>query len=182
VPRKKLTTGITAEKAAPKFVRDLIGPLTQDQREFLECYLQTRSLMKAYEQSDLSTFQHFEWLRNDDAYRRAFDECSQQFNLSLEDAAYRRAVIGVEEPVFNPKTGEEVLVRKYADGLLTTLLKANLPDKYDRPSRKEITGKNGGPIQHVEADLSKLSDDDLEALERILSKADEPSGSPGGKT
>lgn len=44
----------------------------------------------------------------------------------------------------------------------------------------EVTGKDGAPLQHqrVPADLSGLTDDELDALERIAAKL---GGDPGGK-
>lgn len=40
--------------------------------------------------------------------------------------------------------------------------------------QQQITGKGGGPVRVAGQDLSRLSDDELAQLERLLSKAGEP--------
>ena len=51
------------------------------------------------------------------------------------------------------------------------------------PSKVELTGKDGGPVQHqnVSPDLSNLSDDELSNLEAIAAKLGQSPG-PGGDT
>lgn len=65
----------------------------------------------------------------------------------------------------SPKTPSLDLLARHL-GMLTT--------------KVEMTGKDGGPVQHqrVAADLSGLTDDELDALERIAAKL---GGDPGGK-
>lgn len=43
----------------------------------------------------------------------------------------------------------------------------------------ELTGPNGGPLQHQTVDLKNLSDKELDALEHIASKATQPARDPG---
>jgi len=65
----------------------------------------------------------------DEEFAKAWDVAESVAFDILEDEAHRRAVEGVMEPVFHQ--GEIVGHRvKYSDALLTTLLKANNPDKY----------------------------------------------------
>lgn len=91
------------------------------------------------------------------AHKRAFDR--------LEGEAYRRAVIGVEEPVFHK--GQRVgHVRKYSDTLLIKLLEAN-DTRYG--SRLKLVGENG-PIE-VQYNLENLTTAQLEALEALLATA-----------
>ena len=48
--------------------------------------------------------------------------------------------------------------------------------------KRELTGKDGGPIEFRDRpDLSKLSDDELNNLERLLSKTTDPGRDPGRK-
>lgn len=65
----------------------------------------------------------------------------------------------------SPKTPSLDLLARHL-GMLTT--------------KVELTGKEGGPVQHqrVPADLSGLTDDELDALERIAAKL---GGDQGGK-
>lgn len=72
-----------------------------------------------------------------------------------EGEAYRRAVDGVLEPVF--QGGVHVgSVRKYSDGLLQFMLKAHRPDRYRDTVRNETTGADGEPvtirIEYADAD------------------------------
>ena len=72
------------------------------------------------------------------AYRRKSDDAvfAEAWKDALEDSAdvmereaFRRAVEGVERPVF--QGGEKIgVVREYSDSLLTLMLKANRPNKY----------------------------------------------------
>lgn len=59
----------------------------------------------------------------------------------------RRAIEGVEEPVFH--NGEQVaVVRKFSDRLLGLMAKALLPEYRDAEHvRLEVTGADAGPIQ-----------------------------------
>lgn len=62
-------------------------------------------------------------------FRAAWEEALEVATDRLEEEARRRAVEGVDEPVFYQ--GKEVArVRKYSDTLLIFLLKAHRPEKY----------------------------------------------------
>ncbi len=69
----------------------------------------------------------------------------------------------------SPRTQLEVLEQaaKDAGGLYT--------------NRRELTGKDGGPIQTqgVPADLTALTDAELDELERLLDKTADPRGGAG---
>ncbi len=95
----------------------------------------------------------------DPKFAEVWDAAVGEGTDRLEDEAVRRAVHGVKDPVFHD--GKIVGARlRYSDALLITLLNARRPEKFKY--RAEVTEKPAEPI-----DLSKLSDDDLEALERI---------------
>jgi len=74
----------------------------------------------------------------------------------LEAEAHRRAFVGVNEPVIyqgkmstvtdNAGTERPLTVKKYSDQLTVVLLKAHRKEKYSE--RQELTGKDGGPIEH----------------------------------
>ena len=96
------------------------------------------------------------------AYRRKDDDAAfaQAWQDALEDAAdvmereaFRRAVEGVDEPVY--QGGEKVgVIRKYSDTLLTLMLKANRPAKY----RERVDAVN------LNVDLSQMTDEQLERI------------------
>jgi hypothetical protein len=102
-------------------------------------------------------------LARNEQFTAAVEEAKATAAERLEGEAYRRAVLGVEEPVFFE--GRRVdTVRKYSDNLLSKLLEANDP-RYS--SRLKLTGEKGGPVE-IKHDLTNLSDDDLEKLEALL--------------
>lgn len=110
----------------------------------------------------------------DEDFAAEVAEAKEQAKERLEGEAYRRAVIGVEEPVF--QGGIRVgTVRKYSDGLLGKLLEANDP-RFS--SRVRMTGEKGGPIE-VKHDLANLSDEELHALETLISKSSRPGDGQG---
>jgi hypothetical protein len=91
----------------------------------------------------------------DPEFEAAMKAAHQRGLLTLEDHAVKRAVRGVDKPVFFQ--GVEVArVTEYSDTLLQFLLQGNDP-KYKR--KQEITGADGGPI----ALLVQLTDEELDA-------------------
>lgn len=73
----------------------------------------------------------------DEEFGKAVAEALEVGYDSLEAEAYRRAVDGVDEPIHY--RGEEVgTVKRYSDSLLTTLLKANKPKKFNPGAKIDI--------------------------------------------
>jgi hypothetical protein len=67
----------------------------------------------------------------DPEFARDWDRARQVWKLPIELAAYERAVIGIEEPVYSH--GRQVRTRtRYSDSLLRTLLAGEKPHKYGR--------------------------------------------------
>ena len=85
----------------------------------------------------------------------------------LEEEARRRAVEGVEEPVYQ---GGQLVGHKtvYSDTLLAMLLKAAKPDKYKDRSSVQLDAKVS---QSPAYDLSKLTDEQRDQLEAITRAA-----------
>lgn len=76
----------------------------------------------------------YEWRAKDEAFAQAWSDAVDTAMDTAEREAWRRAVEGVDEPVFGrvakDQDGEIGVIRKYSDGLLTTVLKAGRPEKY----------------------------------------------------
>lgn len=83
--------------------------------------------------------------RQDDAdFSKAFDEAIEMAADKLEAEARRRAIDGVEEPVY--QGGQLVGTRMvYSDSLLALLLKGRRKKVF--AERVETTGADGGPVQ-----------------------------------
>jgi len=94
------------------------------------------------------------------AFAAAWDEAVDQAADVLEREAFRRAVDGVEKPVFgslggNQGSGEIGRIQEYSDTLLIFLLKGIRPEKY----RERADVRHSGKV-----DVGKLSDDELRAI------------------
>ena len=80
----------------------------------------------------------------DEDFAAQWDEAMQVAVDALEAEARRRAVEGVDEPVYYK--GQLIdTIKKYSDNLLITLLKAHRPEKFRE--RFEHTGADGGPLR-----------------------------------
>jgi hypothetical protein len=101
---------------------------------FLQVLEDTCSPKQAAAACGISRRLAFEYKQNDAEFRSRWDKAVEVALDSLLDEAYRRACIGVQEPVIyqgqvstarDPESGEErpLTVRKHSDRLLEVLLK-----------------------------------------------------------
>ena len=88
----------------------------------------------------------------DDDFRKAMDEAIKESRDELEAEGWRRGKDGYDEPMVSKgkmvrtDDGNPLLVKKYSDTPLVTLLKAHHPAKYrDRASIDMTTG--GKPLE-----------------------------------
>lgn len=147
------------------------------QKRFLAAFRESGNIKYACKVAVIDRTTYYHWRDNDEAFKAQLPDATQDANDTLEYAAYERAVQGIEEPVVSQgqlvyeyeqlvdeKTGElrfadngkplmkrvrQVTKRVYSDSLLTTLLKARMPEKYREKQSIEHTGKNGGPIEYI---------------------------------
>lgn len=136
----------------------------------LESFAQTGRVDLAAAAAGVSRDTHYEWLKEDPAYKAAFESAREQAADLLEAEAWRRAGEGVTEPVFHAgkravdfilddkgeplmKDGKPVarpaVIRKYSDQLLMFLLKGRKRDVYG--DKVEATGKDGSPLFPLDA-------------------------------
>ena len=117
---------------------------------FLAAYAQTGNIAAASKLAQVGRRDHYRWIKADAEYALAFGEAHEEACDRLEAEARRRAVQGVEEPVYgklpgkDTGTGQVGTIRKYSDTLLIFLLKGARPEKYRE--RFEHTGANGAPL------------------------------------
>lgn len=108
-------------------------------RLFLEAFSRVGTIKHAAEAAGVDRHSHHLWLQKDPEYAAAFAEAEEQAVEVLEREMRRRAVEGVEEPVWHK--GEQVgSVRKYSDVLLIFALKAARPERYRDNHRVELAG------------------------------------------
>lgn len=81
----------------------------------------------------------YDWRKADDDFAAAWDDAYETGTDLIEQEAIRRAVEGVDEPVFYK--GEVCgHVRKFSDTLLMQQLNARRPEKYRQNHKVEHTG------------------------------------------
>lgn len=87
----------------------------------------------------------YELRERDPEFAAAWDEAVDAAVDAMEGEAWRRAVEGVDEPVFGrvakDEDGQIGVIRKYSDSLMTTLLKAHRPEKYRERSEVQHSGR-----------------------------------------
>jgi hypothetical protein len=109
-------------------------------KRFLEAYAQCGNLTTAAKVAKVHRSTHNGWMKTVQEYPALFNAARDQAVEVLEAEARRRAVEGIDEPVY--QKGEQVgTVRKYSDVLLIFLLKGARPDVYrDSYTKHEHTG------------------------------------------
>lgn len=103
---------------------------TEDNREkFLEALAEGKTVLDAAKQIGVNPKTVYRWREADKKFADAWADAYLIGNDALEEEAQRRAVGGVEKPVFYQ--GVQVgTVREYSDTLLIFLLKARNPSRY----------------------------------------------------
>jgi hypothetical protein len=134
---------------------------------FLTALSETGSVTKATDAARISYTTPY-------AHAKKFPEFNTYWEVALavagdrlEEEARRRAVEGVEEPMYSAKGDFLGYKRVYSDTLLAMLLKAAKPDKYKDRSAVEVTDKTPPPAY----DLTKLTDEQRDQLEAITRAA-----------
>ena len=114
-------------------------------RAFLAALAHTGNITEAADIAHISRSAHYQWLEADPVYAAASKDAMEQAAQRLEAEARRRAVDGVEEPVFYQ--GKQCgVIKRYSDALLMFLLKGAKPDKYKERTSTELTGAGGKPL------------------------------------
>jgi hypothetical protein len=129
--------------------QDTYKKFTPKQKAFLNAYILQPSVRACCEKVKVSPTAFYAWMHKSKDYRMAFEAVKKMGIQTLEDEVVRRALTGVEEPVFN-KEGKQVGSRtKYSDSLLMFYLNGNAPEKYKQRNTHEHSGPNGGPMLTV---------------------------------
>ncbi len=156
---------MTIKKFTPE-VQDLFIQILED----------TASPKQAAAACGISRTLAFEYKRNDLEFRRRWEQAIDVAMDALLDEAYRRACIGVEEPVIyqgkvsmirDATTGEErpLTMRKHSDRLLEVMLKFRYGDQLADRLRVKVDDTG------LSADaLLKMSSEDRKALTGLLAK------------
>ena len=128
--------------AAKKFTPEV-------QELFLQVLEDTASPKQAAQVCGISRRLAFEYKQNDLEFKRRWEQSIQIAMDALLEEAYRRAVVGVDEPVIyqgqvstarDPQTGEEraLTVKKHSDRLLEVMLKFHYGDEMAERLRVKV--------------------------------------------
>lgn len=132
---------------------------------FLAAFGELGTLTHAAKAVGTDRSSHYYWMEHDAEYPALFAEAAQQANDSLEREARRRAVEGVEKPVYQ---GKELVgtIREFSDTLLIFLMKGALPGKYRE--RVEITMDVTAEARRLAAEMGLDESEVLAEVNSIL--------------
>lgn len=98
--------------------------LAQKKRNFLEAFRKCGQVGKAAESIGVLRGVIWTWRQEDQKFATAFDDADSHIGIIAQDEAVRRAIQGVEEPVFFE--GRQVATKRvYSDYLMEKVLKAH---------------------------------------------------------
>ena len=117
----------------------------EKQAAFLDALAETCSVKRACWASDVSRTTAYRWRGSDPDFAARWDEARMRSADLLHDEAVRRAIEGIEEPVYHAGKCIDT-VRKYSDALLMFLLKGAKPEVYKDRVVTELSGPGGAPI------------------------------------
>jgi len=141
---------------------------------FLKWLASTGNVTRSAAAAGVAPATVYEARKADRAFARQWKRALREAGDHLEHEAWRRAVKGVTEPVY--QLGKLAgYVRRYSDPLLMCLLRAARPHKFRDTARVEHTGRRGGPIRTQTehgVDLSRLTLEELRTLHALRLKAE----------
>ena len=114
--------------------------LHPQKRKFLELYSEIGEVAAAAVGAGVHRSTHYEWLASDPAYKAAFEGPAKKILADrMEAEMYRRAVRGVDKPIYHK--GKKIdVIKQYSDILLIFGLKGALPEKYNEKVVQEHRG------------------------------------------
>ena len=145
------------------------------QQAVLEAYEIYGTVVKACEVARVARSEHYRWIRNK-RYAARFREAEEHAIQALETEARRRAMVGIEKPIFYK--GQAIAhIHSFSDGLLMFLLKAKRPDIYrDRGPNGSGPAEPPSPPPTDARVPTRLSRDLLEQALVELTDAESPPG------
>ena len=112
-------------------------------KKFLAALAVNGNVSDAAKQANVSRIAFYALRKKSKQFAEQWEEALEQGIDALELEAHRRAVEGIDEPVYYK--GDVVgKVRKYSDTLLIFLLKGNRPEKY--ADFHKISNPDGKPL------------------------------------
>lgn len=137
--------------------------------DFLAALAESPNVSAAAKAARVSRVTVYAHRKGDPAFAEAWDDALNQSTDTLIGEMYRRAVHGVDKPVY--QQGVQVgSVREYSDTLAIFLAKSHRREVYGDKSQVEMSGPDGSAIPiSIEQAISKVygdSDSDSDEPER----------------
>lgn len=130
-------------------------------QDFLDALKATGMVTAACDEVGIGRSTVYDRRESDEEFAAAWDDIVERTTERMESEAFRRAVEGVDEPVYHQGVAVDT-VKKYSDTLLIFMLKSRRPEKYRERHQVEHTGPAGGPVDvnvNLDADgRAKLAD------------------------
>lgn len=144
-----------------RFIKD------KKKNDFLNALLKTGLRNKAAEISGVTRQAHYLWLKTDGEYAMQYEKVRTMLTDNLEDAAYERAVNGIERKIYFK--GEEIGTQtEYSDTLLALLLKANMPEKYKDKTETTVNVDDGSGTISWEGEIDIGKDNNPVSADETL--------------
>ena len=152
-------------------------------QRYLEALAETGIITYAAKRAQIARQTVYDWLEADPDFAQRHAEAIVESTERMEAEAYRRAVVGIEKPVYY--RGEPVgTITEHSDGLLQFMLRARKPETYRE--RIDVNSKVSAQIDVAPSDvialvLEHLTDDDLSrAADALLGSGGDPDGARAG--
>jgi hypothetical protein len=178
------TPEITSSRVRDEYNRKINS--RQFKRIFLNNFVLKKNVAKACKQTGITRGQFNRWIKNDPQFKRDYNDLVEALTDLLLEKAILRASKGTErhkffkgEMIIDPRTGKPYVEREYSDSLLMFLLKGLRPDTFGDKNQVEV--KTTSQSQFEKEALGKLSDEEIEQLERIMTKIGQPAGDTEGE-
>jgi hypothetical protein len=110
---------------------------------FLKAFAETGLVVEAAKKAKVGRTTVYEERQRNETFALKWAEIEEWTTEEMEQEARRRAVLGVEEPVYY-KGELNGHIRKFSDVLLIFLLKSRKPETY----RENVKVEHGGTITH----------------------------------
>jgi hypothetical protein len=158
--------------------------LTRERQErFLKALAGTGIVSTAVEIAGTSRTRVYELRKRNPGFAAGWEEAEERAADALEAEAWRRAVVGVQEPlvssgkVVRDDDGQPIAIRRYSDALMIALLKArrperfkdravvehdityNLADRLDAGRRRALAASAGGTVTLLPMTVPRLVGD-----------------------
>jgi hypothetical protein len=126
--------------------------------KFLKAFAETGTVIEAAKKAGVGRRTVYDERQRNETFALKWAEIEEWTTEEMEQEARRRAVLGVEEPVFYK--GELVShVSKYSDTLLIFLLKARKPEVYRENVRVEHGGSVNVKVEELDRGIEGLMEE-----------------------